>query len=245
MRSLEQAVTEKGFQTVLALRIAPVIPIPIGAYPYVYGATDMQFVKFAPAMFLGSLKPYAFDAYVGVVGRDTVTGSDADPVIFIVFAGFLIVGTVISNFAGQAWDDLEKGYSDEYEDSNPEEDWLDVLGVRDTPWYKFTIQAEPDWSKGLRGRSRRARFALASMAIEELDLAIQDSKDVLEHPPQAKQVLPAGADDTFDFAGSTIESFFFTIVIFRALWSYDTLHEEINDYNAFLSATPSLDTTST
>lgn len=235
LRSLEKAVTEKGFQTVLALRIAPVIPVPIGAYPYVYGATDMKFAKFAPAMFLGSLKPYAFDAYVGVVGRDTVTGADvADPVIFFVFAGFLVVGTVISNFATQAWDDIEKeqGLQDEYQDVNPDEDWLDVLGIRETPVFKFTTEAEPDWSRQLRTRSRRARYALASMAIEELDLAIQDRTEVLDEEPQAKTIVPAGADATFNLPGSALESFFFTIVIFRALWSYDTLHEEINDYNS-------------
>ena len=72
LRALERSVAEKGFQTVLVLRLAPLLPVPIGAYNYIYGATSMRFAAFAPAMFLGSLKPYAFDSYLGVFGRQVV-----------------------------------------------------------------------------------------------------------------------------------------------------------------------------
>ena len=40
------------------LRLAPLLPIPIGGYNYLYGATDLALAQFVPAMFLGSLKPY-------------------------------------------------------------------------------------------------------------------------------------------------------------------------------------------
>ena len=63
-RALERAVVDRGFATVLVLRLAPLLPIPIGGYNYLYGATDLALAQFVPAMFLGSLKPYAFDASV-------------------------------------------------------------------------------------------------------------------------------------------------------------------------------------
>ena len=71
-RALERAVVERGFATVLVLRLAPLLPIPIGGYNYLYGATAMDLVQFVPAMFLGSVKPYAADAYLGVVGKQVV-----------------------------------------------------------------------------------------------------------------------------------------------------------------------------
>ena len=117
-RALERAVVERGFATVLVLRLAPLLPIPIGGYNYLYGATAMDLVQFVPAMFLGSVKPYAFDAYLGVVGKqvvDDVAGGGAaapglsDPVIIGVFAAFLAIGALSSELAGQAWREIEAG----------------------------------------------------------------------------------------------------------------------------------------
>ena len=107
-RALERAVVERGFATVLVLRLAPLLPIPIGGYNYLYGATAMDLVQFVPAMFLGSVKPYAFDAYLGVVGKqvvDDVAGGGAaapglsDPVNNGVFAAFLANGAQSSEHA--------------------------------------------------------------------------------------------------------------------------------------------------
>ena len=95
---------ESEFVTVLVLRLAPLLPVPIGAYNYLYGATDLALADFAPAMFLGSLKPYAFDSYLGVVAKTVVddaaaqtpTSSISDPVLIAAFAFFLAVGVVAS-----------------------------------------------------------------------------------------------------------------------------------------------------
>lgn len=34
LRALEKVVSEEGFKTVVTLRLAPVLPIPLGAYNY-------------------------------------------------------------------------------------------------------------------------------------------------------------------------------------------------------------------
>ena len=200
-RALERAVAERGFVTVLVLRLAPLLPIPIGGYNYLYGATDMAFLQFAPAMFLGSLKPYAFDAYLGVVGKSVVddvasnapTSSLSDPVLVGVFAAFLAVGALSSELATEAWreieaeslaDEAERG-ADEEDVVYPEGDWADVLELRDSaPWRavdaaRAAIAAnEPDWSSDLRRSAKRARAALATMAKEELALAkVDDARE--------------------------------------------------------------------
>ena len=66
LRALDRAVASEAFKTVLVLRLSPLLPIPIGAYNYIYGATTMTAIDFAPAMFVGSLKPYLLDSYLGI-----------------------------------------------------------------------------------------------------------------------------------------------------------------------------------
>ncbi len=59
LRGIEKVVAEDGLKAVLTLRLAPIIPaIPIGAYNYIYGVTNVPFYDFAGGIFLGSLKPY-------------------------------------------------------------------------------------------------------------------------------------------------------------------------------------------
>ncbi|CAM9780082.1 unnamed protein product [Laminaria digitata] len=62
LRALEKVVSEEGFKTVVTLRLAPVLPIPLGAYNYVYGATSLKLPVFLSGMFVGSLKPYLLDS---------------------------------------------------------------------------------------------------------------------------------------------------------------------------------------
>ena len=209
-RALERAVVERGFATVLVLRLAPLLPIPIGGYNYLYGATAMDLVQFVPAMFLGSVKPYAFDAYLGVVGKqvvDDVAGGGAaapglsDPVIIGVFAAFLAIGALSSELAGQAWREIEEASAGDDDDGEyPDGDWLDVLEARESaPWRAWDGVAaqiaarEPAWSADLRARGRRARAALRAMARDELALARAEDAVV-----RAEEELPpreAGADE--------------------------------------------------
>ena len=53
-----------GLKAILTLRLAPVLPIPIGLYNYVYGVTNVPYFDFAGGIFLGSLKPYLLDRFV-------------------------------------------------------------------------------------------------------------------------------------------------------------------------------------
>ena len=65
-RGLLKVVEEDGFKTVFVLRLSPILPIPLGTYPYVYGLSRLNPLTFAGGYFLGSLKPYLLDSYLGV-----------------------------------------------------------------------------------------------------------------------------------------------------------------------------------
>ena len=77
LRGLEKVVQEEGLKAVLTLRLAPVLPIPLGMYNYVYGISNIKYFDFAGGIFLGSLKPYFLDSYLGYFGKSIVDGSAA------------------------------------------------------------------------------------------------------------------------------------------------------------------------
>ncbi|KAH8063430.1 hypothetical protein JL722_2600 [Aureococcus anophagefferens] len=140
-------------------------------------------------MFLGSLKPYAFDAYLGVVGKTVVDGVASgrpasqlsDPVLVGVFAAFLAIGALSSELATEAWRDIEaESLAEEEkrrrgrrrEDAYPRRLARRARGEGRAPWRALeavrekVAEAEPDGSKALRRAARRARRALATMARE-------------------------------------------------------------------------------
>ena len=47
LRGIEKVVAKDGIRAILTLRLAPVLPIPIGMYNYVYGVTNIPFIDFA------------------------------------------------------------------------------------------------------------------------------------------------------------------------------------------------------
>ena len=62
---MDRACAKEGFKTVFTLRLSPLLPIPIGAYNYLYGATSVSPLDFFAGISLGSVKPYLLDSYLG------------------------------------------------------------------------------------------------------------------------------------------------------------------------------------
>ncbi|KAG5180252.1 hypothetical UPF0043 protein [Tribonema minus] len=111
LRAVERAVSKGGFKTVLTLRLAPLLPIPLGAYNYVYGVTSLSLGEFTAGTFLGSIKPYLLDSYLGVFGKSLVDGGGGggggnDAVLLGTFAVAVLIGTLASELAGRTWDEL-------------------------------------------------------------------------------------------------------------------------------------------
>ncbi|KAJ8604586.1 hypothetical protein CTAYLR_007634 [Chrysophaeum taylorii] len=242
-RALVRGVSDRGFATVLVLRLAPVLPIPIGAYSYLYGAAQVPFWKFFPATFLGSIKPYAFDAYLGCVGNDIIQAKEdvSDFAILVVCAAVVAVGAVASQLATQIWNEIEAAAAAQADDDLLEDDdggdWIDVLQLRDT-WFwragasvsRAAKQVEPEPSRRLRKRARRARYALASMAQQELHLAhleLARQDDPLRNITYITD-LPPGADASFSLSGWLLEASLYSWVVVGALFNNQTLQETID-----------------
>lgn len=77
-RGLARVVERDAFKTVFVLRLSPILPLPLGAYNYIYGVANVSAAAFIPATFLGSLKPYLLDSYLGVFSKSLIDGESFD-----------------------------------------------------------------------------------------------------------------------------------------------------------------------
>ncbi len=121
LRAIDRSVSKEGtgFKTVFTLRLSPLLPIPIAAYSYVFGATSIGWGDFLLGTSLGSIKPYALDAYLGMVVMGTLTGAEVgdggvgDVVLLGVLGVVLLVGSLATQVATQAWEETQAELAEE------------------------------------------------------------------------------------------------------------------------------------
>ena len=137
LKGIERAIENDGVKTVLTLRLAPVVPIPIGTYSYAYGLTNLRYWEFVTGIFLGSLKPYFLDSYLGYYGEQLIVGGDSgnDFVIVGVLAVTTLVGVFASQIATTMWtnvmEEMENNAEEESDgDEEEEEDIFVGLKVK-------------------------------------------------------------------------------------------------------------------
>ena len=107
-RGLTKVVEEDGFKTVFVLRLSPILPIPTGAYPYIYGTSKLNPLTFACGYFLGSLKPYLLDSYLGVFSKQVIDGTGLDEskdlILLVGLGALVLVGAFATELANDSWD---------------------------------------------------------------------------------------------------------------------------------------------
>lgn len=112
LRGIEKVVAKDGVKAILTLRLAPVLPIPIGLYNYIYGVTNVPYFDFSAGIFLGSLKPYLLDSYLGYFGKSLVEGggnSETEDAILLVALGVsTLIGVFASQLASETWEAVQK-----------------------------------------------------------------------------------------------------------------------------------------
>ena len=119
LRGIERVVAEDGLKAILTLRLAPVLPIPLGLYNYVYGVTNVPFLDFAGGIFLGSLKPYLLDSYLGYFGKQVIDGSLGqddgiqDIILLVALGVSVLIGVFASQLAGETWESVKKEIEEE------------------------------------------------------------------------------------------------------------------------------------
>jgi len=134
-RGLAKVVEDDGFKTVFVLRLSPVLPLPTGAYPYIYGTSRLRALPFAAGYFLGSLKPYLLDAYLGVVSKQLLDGEAMDgekDVLLLVGVGALVlVGVFAGELAAESWEQVRaevRAHQLEAAAAPPAEAWDGMIG---------------------------------------------------------------------------------------------------------------------
>jgi uncharacterized membrane protein YdjX (TVP38/TMEM64 family) len=152
LRGIEKVVAEDGLKAVLTLRLAPILPIPLGMYNYVYGISNVKYIDFAGGIFLGSLKPYLLDAYLGYFGKTLVDGTAGqdgglqDYILIAVLGVSVLIGVFASQLASETWDAvLEEQKEDASKNDNDKKDDVvtEIFGQKLPPWmvgFQYTIQ---------------------------------------------------------------------------------------------------------
>lgn len=115
LRALENAVAGEGAKAVFTLRLAPILPLPIGGYPYVYGITRLRWEEFALGTFAGSAKPYFLDAYLGTLFKGLSKAPSAgdpvgDAILIATFVATIATGSFASELAVRSFGELQGEY---------------------------------------------------------------------------------------------------------------------------------------
>lgn len=173
LKAIDRACSKDGLKTVFTLRVSPLLPIPIGAYNFLYALTSVTAVEFLLGITAGSIKPYLLDSYLGIFGKsilDDPQGLNSafgakDIALLGVVALLILIGTFATQIATNTWNEIQsemKSISGEDDKNNPNDvDWFQMFGV--------SPEDLPVWVNGLKKDSDAAWNRLESVMLDEWD----------------------------------------------------------------------------
>ncbi|KAA8495649.1 TVP38/TMEM64 family membrane protein [Porphyridium purpureum] len=179
-RALRTVVTTKGFQTVLTLRLSPVLPIPLGAYNYIYGGSALGAVPLVCGTFLGSLKPYILDAYLGsfvlmpivnsAKGEAGMAAAQSDSILLATLGVAALVGTFASQLAVDTWKQVEEE-AEKLNSASAEAGGNDVASTKSPVWMQL-------WGINVERLSDNSKRWIAAFetSIEQYWLVVENEK---------------------------------------------------------------------
>ena len=242
LRGIEKTVARDGLKAILTLRLAPILPIPIGMYNYIYGVTNVPALDFAGGIFLGSLKPYLLDSYLGFFGKAVVDGSLGDAtsyqdIILLVALGVsVLIGVFASQLAAETWDtvleevETEKALK-EGRDPNEKEEEEDDGITREILGYNL-----PLWLVGSQLAFKDAGVRVNELILDEYEAKVWNyTKEELPPPhldparyPTSPEVI--GANKGIDYVGGLCDGLVLSPYLFSAVSKYaDPLYREDED----------------
>jgi uncharacterized membrane protein YdjX (TVP38/TMEM64 family) len=202
LRGIEKVVTQDGLKAILTLRLAPILPIPVGLYNYVYGVTNVPYFDFAGGIFLGSLKPYLLDSYLGYFGKSLVDGTAGDPGgvqdnLLLVALGFsVLIGVFASQLAGETWDSVLEEQEAEKNALGEEEDTDDGI-MREV----FGIEL-PEWIVGFQVSLQIADERMDKLILQEYDARVWNYTSSEGSNPVPRELNPAFAPNSPEIVGA-------------------------------------------
>lgn len=226
LRGIERVVAEDGFKAILTLRLAPILPIPLGLYNYIYSVTNVPFTDFFAGIFLGSIKPYLLDSYLGYFGKQIVDGSAADAtgiqdVILLVALGLsVLIGVFASQLAGETWDSVLEEVEAEKRAKADDTDKDDGI-VR-----SFVNVDLPEWLVGFQIALAMADDRVHQMIYQEYDAKVWNytQQEVIprDEDPALEPTSPelAGANQGFDFGAIICDGLVLSPALFQAFILY-------------------------
>lgn len=86
-------------------------------YNYIYGVTNVPYLDFSAGIFLGSLKPYLLDSYLGFFGKNLIEGTGGDTstedyILLVALGVSTLIGVFASQLAGETWEAIQKEVED-------------------------------------------------------------------------------------------------------------------------------------
>jgi uncharacterized membrane protein YdjX (TVP38/TMEM64 family) len=235
LRGIEKVVAEDGLKAILTLRLAPVLPIPIGFYNYIYGVTNVGYTDFALGIFIGSFKPYLLDSYLGYFGKQVVDGTISesgglqDIILLVALGVSVLIGVFASELAGETWDsvkeeiEIEEAKKKLLDNSDDQNDGI----VRQV--FGFDL---PEWTVGAQLAVKAANERMDEMIRIEYNAAVwnctKDDPPPLDKDPALYPTSPEvqGKGKGFDAIGAICESFVLSPLLFTTYFKYsDPLFE--------------------
>ena len=237
LRGIEKVVARDGLKAVLTLRLAPLLPIPIGLYNYVYGVTNIPLGQFAGGIFLGSLKPYLLDSYLGCFGKEVIQGQQTDPLQDFLVVGALgvsvLIGVFASQLAAQTWESVLQEIEEEKKakaasSDNGEENEDDGI-VRNLLGMDL-----PEWVVGFQLALRQADVRVSDMIAQEYEAKVWNYTATTKQPipsdrdparkPDSPEVI--GAYQGIDLVAATCDGLVLSPQLFGAFLKYaDPLYD--------------------
>jgi len=246
LRGIERVVADDGLKAILTLRLAPVLPIPIGFYNYIYGVTSVPFFDFAGGIFLGSLKPYLLDSYLGVFSMSIVDGSInesgglQDVILLVALGVSVLIGVFASQLAGETFESITEEIEKEQKEQAEAEGGVEV----DDGITREVMGTEiPQWLVGFQLKLQEADQRVDEFIKIEHQAGVWNYTKKEGGPPN--ELDPASYADSpeivnkdkgFDFGGSICDGLVLSPALFKTylkyadpLWTEGDLKEEAEE----------------
>jgi uncharacterized membrane protein YdjX (TVP38/TMEM64 family) len=93
-KAVGKAVTEDGWKIVGLLRLSPLVPFNL--QNYAFGVTEIGFLPYVVATFVGIMPGTALYIYLGVLGKAAASGQGGDAVRWVFFAIGLVATAIVA-----------------------------------------------------------------------------------------------------------------------------------------------------
>ena len=235
LRGIEKVVAQDGFKAILTLRLAPILPIPLGLYNYVYGVTNVPFLDFVAGIFLGSFKPYLLDSYLGYFGKSVIDGNAGDAmgfqdIILLVALGLsVLIGVFASQLAGETWEVVLGEVEAERKAKSQGDDPLDSLVTTEVAGFEF-----PEWAVDWQVNWGMAEERMMEMVEVERDARVWNytAAEIIPRDinPALRPSSPEVQGSGFDFQKSVLDGLVLSPVLFGTFTKYaDPMFVENNN----------------